>query len=89
MIQLEYWLEGDWREVVRYDHDHDAPGGHDITEEGLTYIQESMDDGSYMNRRLHGWGFAKLHAQIRYKAVEKSIPIETLNPHNTSKECLW
>jgi len=35
MIQLEYWLEGDWREVVRYDHDRDAPGGHNITEEGL------------------------------------------------------
>jgi len=35
MIQLEYWLEGDWREAVRYDHDRDAPGGHDITEEGL------------------------------------------------------
>ena len=35
MVQLEYWLEGDWREVVRYDHDRDAPGGHDITEDGL------------------------------------------------------
>lgn len=35
MIQLEYWLEGDWREVVRYDHDRDTPGGHDITEDGL------------------------------------------------------
>jgi hypothetical protein len=35
MIQLEYWLEGDWREVVRYDHDRDTAGGHDITEEGL------------------------------------------------------
>jgi len=35
MIQLEYWLEGGWREVVRYDHDRDAAGGHDITEEGL------------------------------------------------------
>ncbi|MFC7324158.1 hypothetical protein ACFQMF_06130 [Halorubrum rutilum] len=35
MIQLEYWLEGDWREVVRYDHDRAAAGGHDITEEGL------------------------------------------------------
>ena len=40
-----------------------------------------------MNRRLHGWGFATLHAQIRYKAVEKDIPIETVNPRNTSKEC--
>ena len=35
IIQLEYWLEGDWREVVRYDHDRDAAGGHDITKEGL------------------------------------------------------
>ena len=35
LIQLEYWLNGDWREVVRYDHDRDAPGGHDVTEEGL------------------------------------------------------
>jgi len=35
VIQLEYWLDGDWREVVRYDHDRDAPGGLDVTEEGL------------------------------------------------------
>ena len=35
LIQLEYWLDGDWCEVVRYDHDRDASGGHDITEEGL------------------------------------------------------
>lgn len=35
LIQLEYWLDGDWREVVRYDHHRDAPGGHDVTEEGL------------------------------------------------------
>jgi len=25
----------DWREVVRYDHDCDASGGHDATEDGL------------------------------------------------------
>ena len=35
MVQLEYWLDDDWSEVVRYDHDQDAPGGHDVTEEGL------------------------------------------------------
>ncbi|MEM4782509.1 MAG: hypothetical protein QXG03_13240 [Halalkalicoccus sp.] len=34
-VQLEYWLDGDWREVVRYDHDATAAGGHDITAEGL------------------------------------------------------
>jgi len=35
VIQLEYWLDGEWRQVVRYDHDREAPGGHDVTEEGL------------------------------------------------------
>lgn len=35
MIQLEYWLAGEWREVVRYDHDRDSVGGHDITTAGL------------------------------------------------------
>jgi len=35
MIQLEYWLDGEWVEVVRYDHDASAEGGHDVTEEGL------------------------------------------------------
>lgn len=35
MVQLEYWHDGDWWEVVRYDHDRDAEGGHDITTEGL------------------------------------------------------
>ena len=55
--------------------------------EDLTYIRESIDYGEYMNRRLQGWEFAKQHAQIRYKAVEKGIPVETVNPRNTSKEC--
>ncbi|MFB6080698.1 MAG: hypothetical protein ABEJ81_06860 [Haloferacaceae archaeon] len=35
VVQLEYWLDGEWRPVVRYDHDRDAEGGHDVTEEGL------------------------------------------------------
>ena len=35
LTQLEYWLDGDWRAVVRYDHDRDSAMGHDVTEEGL------------------------------------------------------
>ena len=35
MVQLEYWVGGEWRAVVRYDHDEDAEMGHDVTEEGL------------------------------------------------------
>ena len=72
------------REVVGYAESVENPV---LVLEDLTYIRESMDYGNFMNRRLHGWGFAKLHAQIRYKAVEKGIPVETVNPRNTSKEC--
>nr|WP_244509765.1 hypothetical protein [Haloferax larsenii] len=35
MVQLEYWHDETWNEVVRYDHDEDAPGGHDVAAEGL------------------------------------------------------
>ena len=34
-IQLEYRLNGEWLEVVRFDHGPDTEMGHDITEEGL------------------------------------------------------
>ncbi len=72
------------REVVEYAGSVENPV---LVLEDLTYIRENMDCGAYMNRRLHGWGFAKLHAQIRYKAAEKGIPVETVNPRNTSKAC--
>nr|WP_267161514.1 transposase [Halovenus salina] len=72
------------REVVDYAESVENPV---LVLEDLTYIRETMDYGGYMNRRLHGWGFAKLHAQIRYKAAEKGIPVETVNPRNTSKAC--
>lgn len=35
MVQLEYWLDGEWSPVVRYDHDCEAVGGHDVSKEGL------------------------------------------------------
>jgi len=35
VVQLEYWLNGEWKPVVRYDHDQEAPGSHDVSEEGL------------------------------------------------------
>jgi hypothetical protein len=36
-VQLEYRVDGDWREVVRYDHDSEGSteATHDVTEEGL------------------------------------------------------
>jgi IS605 OrfB family transposase len=65
------------REVVAYAESVENPV---LVLEDLRYIRETMDYGEYMNRRLHGWGFAKLHAQIRYKAAERGIPVETVNP---------
>jgi hypothetical protein len=35
MTQPEYWLDGEWKPVVRYDHNQEAPGGHNVAEEGL------------------------------------------------------
>lgn len=46
-----------------------------------------MDYGDYMNPRLHGWAFAKIHSQVQYKAAEEGIPVETVNPRDTSKTC--
>lgn len=35
VVQLERRVDGDWFQVVRFDHDPANPMGHDITEEGL------------------------------------------------------
>jgi len=35
VVQLEYCVEDEWHEVVRYDHDPASEFGHDTTEEGL------------------------------------------------------
>lgn len=35
VVQLEYRLDDEWREVVRYDHDPASEFGHDVSDEGL------------------------------------------------------
>lgn len=35
VTQLEYWLDGEWQPVVRYDHDQVTESGHDVSREGL------------------------------------------------------
>lgn len=35
VVQLEYRHDGEWFEVVRYDHDPASEHGHDVEEEGL------------------------------------------------------
>jgi len=35
MIQIEYLLDGEWSEVVRFDHDPESDHGHDVIKEGV------------------------------------------------------
>jgi len=37
----------------------------------LSYIRENLDYGVYMNRRLHGWAFARLTDRIKDKATKQ------------------
>lgn len=38
-------IHGDWRVIVRYDHDREAPGGHDVTDAGLPPPPDIDRDG--------------------------------------------
>jgi len=46
VLQLEYCLDGEWQEVVRYDHDPAGEFGHDVNEEGL-HIDVYRDGEQY------------------------------------------
>lgn len=35
VVQLEYRLDGEWCEIVRFDHDQESNRGHDVTTEGV------------------------------------------------------
>lgn len=35
VVQMEYWLDDTWCEIVRFDHDPESDHGHDVTEEGV------------------------------------------------------
>lgn len=51
VVQLEYWINDEWREVVRYDHDPESEMGHDVTEEGLhmdIYRDGKKEDTEYV-----------------------------------------
>lgn len=46
VVQLEYYVESEWREVVRYDHAPASEFGHDVTEDGL-HIDVYRDGKQY------------------------------------------
>jgi IS605 OrfB family transposase len=55
--------------------------------EDLAYIRESLDYGKFMNRRLHGWAFARLQSRIADKAADAGVPVRVVHPQYTSKTC--
>jgi len=58
-----------------------------IVLEDLSFIRENLDYGAYMNRRLHGWAFARLTDRIEDKAADAGIPVRFVNPAYTSQTC--
>lgn len=52
-----------------------------ITLEDLTYYRETAKDP------IHDWPFAEIQEKIAYKAREAGIPVESIDPRNTSATC--
>ena len=65
-VQLEYWREGDWMEVVRFDHNPNTEFGHDITEDGL-HMDIYRDGEKYRVRE--DFPAVKLNRAPRYCTV--------------------
>ncbi|WP_254538607.1 transposase [Halomarina litorea] len=72
------------RESVEYAQQFENPV---IVMEDLAYIRESLDYGTYMNRRLHSWAFARLQGRIDDKAKDAGIPVRYVHPQYTSQTC--
>ncbi len=72
------------RKVINYAQEFQNPV---LAMEDLTYIRENLDYGSFMNRRLHSWGFSRIQSRIEDKAREAGITICYVPPRYTSKTC--
>ncbi|WP_066418821.1 RNA-guided endonuclease TnpB family protein [Halorubrum aethiopicum] len=66
------------KEVVEFARDHTPCV---IVLEDLTGYRETADDP------IHDWPFADLQTKIAYKATAEGIPVELINPRNTSIRC--
>jgi IS605 OrfB family transposase len=81
----------------RRDHDHvvskrivqDMPEGSTLAVENLTNIRSrvSAKKANGGQRRLHSWSFATLRAYLTYKAEERGIRVEGIDPRHTSQAC--
>jgi len=81
----------------RRDHDHvvsrrivdGVPEGATIAVENLTNIRSRVKAkrANGNQRRLHSWSFAILKGYIAYKAEERGIRVEGIDPRHTSQTC--
>lgn len=61
----------------------DKKGVDVIVFEDLKEIRENISNG----KKFQQWSFRKLYEYIEYKAREKGINVETINPRYTSQKC--
>jgi IS605 OrfB family transposase len=54
-----------------------------IAFENLTGIRDRLPDA----RTFHEWAFRRLYEYVSYKAEERGIRVEEVNPKNTSRRC--
>jgi IS605 OrfB family transposase len=81
----------------RRDHDHvvsrrivdGVTSGATIAVENLTNIRTRVRarKANGGQRRLHAWSFATLRAYLTYKAEERGIRVEGVDPRHTSQTC--
>lgn len=72
------------RQAVAYANSFEDPV---IVLEDLSYVREGLDYGTFMNRRLHAWAFARLQDRIEDKATEAGVHVEYVNAAYTSQTC--
>lgn len=80
----------------RRDHDHvlskrlvqHIPVGGTIVLENLREIRSTAERrGKASRRRFHAWSFAQLASFVQYKAEQRGIRVERVDPRKTSQRC--
>ncbi|MEV6556457.1 transposase [Nocardia sp. NPDC051756] len=61
--------------------------GQGVAIEDLSGIRDRVRLAKDQRQQLHSWAFAQLRDQITYKAQAAGLPVQVINPCNTSRTC--